>query len=126
MRDVQQGRFRSKDTFQNNWKYFSRYRRQNLTENDEKSVQDGVNVLADAGENAFQNIIFVIIWCNLNLGGISYGDYLELDKVLNAQTPQSRAHGELKWWNIFKKFLILQYSAVEPASKGDFFGEYLF
>merc|ERR1712025_207038 len=38
------------------------------------SVQDGVNVLADAG-------------------GISYGDYLELDKVLNAQTPQSKVHG---------------------------------
>jgi len=26
-------------------------------------------------------------------GGISYGDYLELDKVLNAQTPQSKVHG---------------------------------
>jgi len=52
------------------------YRRQNGSEIDEdkKSVQDGVNVLADAG-------------------GISYGDYLELDKVLNAQTPQSKVHG---------------------------------
>jgi len=38
------------------------------------SVQDGVNVLADAG-------------------GISYGDYLQLDKLLDAQVPQSKIHG---------------------------------
>jgi len=34
-----------------------------------------VNVLADAG-------------------GISYGDYLQLDKILSAQVPQSRVHGQ--------------------------------
>jgi len=38
------------------------------------SVQDGVNVLADAG-------------------GISYGDYLQLEKLLDAQVPQSKVHG---------------------------------
>jgi len=37
--------------------------------------QDGVNVLADSG-------------------GISYGDYLHLDKVLSAQHPQSRIQGQ--------------------------------
>ena len=39
-----------------------RYRRQNGSEIDEdkKSVQDGVNVLADAGMNAF-NIMFSIL-----------------------------------------------------------------
>ena len=26
-------------------------------------------------------------------GGISYGDYLQLDKLLHAQEPQSRVHG---------------------------------
>ena len=36
--------------------------------------QDGVNVLADAG-------------------GISYGCYLQLDKLLSAQQPQSGIHG---------------------------------
>lgn len=41
---------------------------------DETETQGGVNVLADAG-------------------GISYGDYLQLDKVLSAQQPQSRVHG---------------------------------
>ena len=39
------------------------------------AMQDGVNVLADAG-------------------GISYGEYLQLDKILSAQEPQSRVHGE--------------------------------
>ena len=39
------------------------------------ATQEGVNVLADAG-------------------GISYGDYLRLDKILSAQEPQSRVHGE--------------------------------
>ena len=39
------------------------------------STQEGVNVLADAG-------------------GISYGEYLQLDKILSAQEPQSRVHGE--------------------------------
>jgi len=38
-------------------------------------TQAGVNVLADAG-------------------GISYGDYLQLDKILSAQVPQSRVHGQ--------------------------------
>jgi len=37
-------------------------------------TQAGVNVLADAG-------------------GISYGDYLQLDKILSAQEPQSRIYG---------------------------------
>jgi len=37
--------------------------------------QDGVNVLADAG-------------------GVSYGDYLQLDKILTAQEPQSRIQGK--------------------------------
>ena len=39
------------------------------------ATQEGVNVLADAG-------------------GISYGDYLQLDKILTAQVPQSRLHGQ--------------------------------
>ena len=39
------------------------------------ATQEGVNVLADAG-------------------GISYGAYLQLDKILSAQQPQSRVHGE--------------------------------
>ena len=39
------------------------------------ATQEGVNVLADAG-------------------GISYGEYLQLDKILSAQEPQSRVHGE--------------------------------
>ena len=38
-------------------------------------TQAGVNVLADAG-------------------GISYGDYLQLDKILSAQEPQSKIYGE--------------------------------
>lgn len=38
-------------------------------------TQEGVNVLADAG-------------------GISYGEYLQLDKILDAQEPQSRLHSE--------------------------------
>ena len=42
-------------------------------------TQEGVNVLADAG-------------------GISYGVYLQLDKVLSAQEPQSRIHGEDSWF----------------------------
>jgi len=59
------------------------YRRQSIAETngngrhheeDAAAVQDGVNVLADAG-------------------GISYGDYLQLDKLLTAQTPQSAVHG---------------------------------
>jgi len=37
-------------------------------------TQAGVNVLADAG-------------------GISYGDYLQLDKILSAQEPQSKIYG---------------------------------
>ena len=41
----------------------------------EDPTQAGVNVLADAG-------------------GISYGDYLQLDKILSAQVPQSRVHGQ--------------------------------
>jgi len=41
----------------------------------EKGGQEGVNVLADAG-------------------GISYGDYLQLDKILQAQEPQSSLHGK--------------------------------
>jgi len=41
---------------------------------DNDEIQDGVNVLADAG-------------------GVSYGDYLQLDKILTAQEPQSRIHG---------------------------------
>ena len=39
------------------------------------ATQEGMNVLADAG-------------------GISYGEYLQLDKILSAQEPQSRVHGE--------------------------------
>eukprot|EP00091_Calanus_sinicus_P019398 TRINITY_DN4858_c0_g1_i1.p1 TRINITY_DN4858_c0_g1~~TRINITY_DN4858_c0_g1_i1.p1 ORF type:complete len:134 (-),score=43.67 TRINITY_DN4858_c0_g1_i1:294-695(-) len=39
------------------------------------ATQEGVNVLADAG-------------------GISYGEYLQLDKILSAQEPQSRVHGQ--------------------------------
>ena len=42
---------------------------------DNDEIQDGVNVLADAG-------------------GVSYGDYLQLDKILTAQEPQSRIHGK--------------------------------
>merc|ERR1719431_2486110 len=38
-------------------------------------TQEGVNMLADAG-------------------GIGYGEYLQLDKILNAQEPQSRLHSE--------------------------------
>jgi len=41
------------------------------------SDQDGVNVLSD-------------------IGGISYGDYLQLDKILDAQKPQSEVHGNPK------------------------------
>jgi hypothetical protein len=37
-------------------------------------TQEGVNMLADAG-------------------GIGYGEYLQLDKILDAQEPQSRIHG---------------------------------
>ena len=53
----------------------------NLTRLDVESLveqedQEGVNVLADAG-------------------GVSYGDYLQLDKLLSAQEPQSRIHGNL-------------------------------
>jgi tryptophan 2,3-dioxygenase len=40
----------------------------------EDETQEGVNVLADAG-------------------GVSYGDYLRLDKILTAQEPQSRLQG---------------------------------
>jgi len=38
-------------------------------------TQEGVNMLADAG-------------------GIGYGEYLQLDKILDAQEPQSRLHSE--------------------------------
>lgn len=41
----------------------------------ERGGQEGVNVLADAG-------------------GISYGDYLQLDKILQAQEPQSSLQGK--------------------------------
>ena len=43
--------------------------------NSDDQTQAGVNVLADAG-------------------GISYGDYLQLDKILSAQEPQSKIYGE--------------------------------
>ena len=79
-----------------------RYRRQSIAETngngrhheeDSAAVQDGVNVLADAGP------MMIIIQRGENVlqlcaGGISYGDYLQLDKLLTAQTPQSAVHGQ--------------------------------
>ena len=54
-------------------------------------VQDGVNVLADAGiEISFSVTISEYL---LPAGGISYGDYLQLDKLLHAQEPQSKVQG---------------------------------
>jgi len=41
-----------------------------------RKAQDGVNMASDGGE------------------GINYGDYLQLDKILNAQTLQSELHGQ--------------------------------
>jgi len=52
---------------------YSSQKEKDTTENDE--TQAGVNVLADAG-------------------GISYGDYLQLDKILSAQQPQSTLYGK--------------------------------
>ena len=48
--------------------------RKEKQQEDKDTTQDGVNVLADAG-------------------GISYGDYLQLNKILTAQVPQSKIHG---------------------------------
>jgi len=55
--------------------YGARRGSRNLSRSEpEEDNQEGVNVLADAG-------------------GVSYGDYLQLDKILSAQEPQSRIQG---------------------------------
>ena len=103
-----------------------RYRRQSIAETngngrhpeeDAAAVQDGVNVLADAGPRMIiiqrgENVL------RLCAGGISYGDYLQLDKLLTAQTPQSAVHGQSP-----DK---CQYSFYPPVAGSEIHDEHLF